>query len=218
MAIIQYLMGIMRGSVAGNTYSHNKGGHYVRERSTPTNPNSERQQEVRSILGNLSAAYAALSTADQDTWKTWAADHPRTNPLGGSYVLSPHQAFVSVNARLSDAGLTLLDEAPAALAPTELVGPTVTISTATGISVAFTGSAPSGSVLVVWASNPISGAADPNIDQARLVGYSAADPTTPAAMTLPFSVQSGQSVNFWCSFMSDEGLVAVPEKDRATRA
>lgn len=218
MAIIQFLLGIMRGSVAGNTFSHNKGGPYVRSRSSPTNPNSTRQQVVRSILATLSAAYADLTTSEQDTWESWSSENPKQNPLGGSYNLTGHQAFLSVNSKLADAALATIDESPTKLAPTELVGPTVTITSATGISIVFTGTAPAGSVMEVWMSKPVNGAADPNFKQAQLVGYSAADPVTPLVMTMPISVQVTQSVNFWTAFMSDEGLSGVYEKDRATRA
>ncbi|MBA7658243.1 hypothetical protein ES703_66192 [subsurface metagenome] len=40
MAIIQPILGSLRGSIGDNTFSHNRGGDYVRRRVSPTNPNS----------------------------------------------------------------------------------------------------------------------------------------------------------------------------------
>lgn len=217
MAKFQPILGELRGSIGANTWSHNKGGDYVRQRGSPTNPNSTRQQTVRSILGTLAAAFGALNAAQKESWATWAVNNPRTDPLGNSYTLTGLQAYISCNAKLSDAGLTLIDEAPASQMSTELVGPTVTFTSATAISVAFTGTAPSGSCLEVWCTKPQNGGGDPNFDQATLVGYSAADPTTPVAMTLPFSVQTGQTMNFFVAFMTDEGLTGAHEKDTETK-
>jgi len=218
MAKFAAILGLLRGKISANVFSHNKGGDYVRKLSTPTNPNSTRQQTVRSILSTLSAAFSGLTSTQKEAWGTWADANPRKDPLGNNYTLTGHQAYVGINARLSDAGLTLLDDPPDEVAPTELVVPTVTISAATSASVAFTGTAPTGSVLVLWMSQPQNGAGDPNIDQCTLVGYSSANPTTPTVFTLPMSVQSGQTVNFYCAFMSTVGLLGVLEKDQATRA
>lgn len=218
MAKFQPILGELRGSIGANTWSHNKGGDYVRQRGTPTNPNSTRQQSVRSILSTLAAGYGALTAVQQESWKTWAQNNPRQDPLGNSYTLTGLQAYISVNAKLSDAGLTLLTSAPAGQQSTEEVGPTVTFTSATAISVAFTGSAPTGSCLEVWCTKPQNGGGDPNFDQATLVGYSAANPTTPVAMTLPFSVQTGQTMNFFVAFMTSEGLTGAHEKDTETKS
>jgi hypothetical protein len=207
------ILGPIRGSLGATVFSHNAGGDYVKLRQAPTNPNSARQQAVRSILSVLSAAFVGLTEAERGTWQAYADLRPRQDPLGQSYTLTGHQQYIAINSRLQDAGLTLLDEAPINLVTTELVGPTVTISSATAISLAFTGTAPGGSVIVAWMSQPFAGARDPNFNQATLIGYTAADPVTPVVMTLPIPISSGLSANFWVTFMDDEGQQGVVEKD-----
>src|SRR6267154_4350068 len=94
------------GSVGGITYSHNKGGAYIRKRSIPTNPQTTRQQTVRTILATLSSAWASLTSTQQGDWTTWAESHTIVDSLGLSIIMSGQQAFVQLNARVVDAGGT----------------------------------------------------------------------------------------------------------------
>src|SRR5438309_10637939 len=71
--------GQMSGSIADNTFSHNKGGQYVRQRRVPTNPNSVKQQAARTILATLSAAWRTLSATNQQAWNNWAVVNPVTD-------------------------------------------------------------------------------------------------------------------------------------------
>lgn len=214
MAKFMAILGLLRGKISAVVFSHNKGGDYARRLGTPTNPNSTRQQTVRSILSTLSPGFSSLTDEQRAAWGQWASENPRTDPVGNSYTMTGHQAYVSVNCRLVDAALAVLSDPPAKLASTELVEPTTTFTSGTAISVAFVGTCPTGAVIVAWMSAPQSGAGDPNIDQAFLIGYSAADVVTPLVLTLPVAVADGQTVNFYYVFMTDEGLSGTLEKDR----
>lgn len=217
MAKFVPILGPLRGKIGATVFSHNKGGDYARRLGTPTNNNTTRQQVVRAILSTLSPGYAGLTPTQQEQWQTWASENPRVDPLGNSYTMTGHQAYVSVNHGLQDAALTVLEEPPTKLASTEMVIPTTTITSATAISVAFTGTCPTGGVLKAWMCAPQSGAGDPSHDQAYLIGFTAVDIVTPAVMTLPMGVGIAQIVNFWYVFMTGEGLTGTVEKDRVTR-
>jgi len=54
-AAVQY-----SGSLGNLTYSHNLGGQYIRARSIPVNPNTERQGQVRSFLANWASNWTNL--------------------------------------------------------------------------------------------------------------------------------------------------------------
>lgn len=66
------------GSLAGATASRAKGGvTYLRERITPTNPNTSRQQVVRSALGVISAAWkSTLTPTERLSWIALADGSP----------------------------------------------------------------------------------------------------------------------------------------------
>ncbi len=214
MAKFMAILGLLRGKISAVVFSHNKGGDYCRRLGVPTNNNSTRQQVVRGILGTLSPGFAGLTDEQQTAWKNWAKENARTDPIGNSYMMTGHQAYVSCNCPLVDAALTIREDPPAKLVPTVLVVPTTTFTSPTAISVAFVGPTPAGNVIVAWMCAPQSGAGDPNIAQAFLIGYSAADVVTPLVMTLPLAVADGQTVNFYYTFMTEEGLSGVLEKDR----
>lgn len=125
------------GSIAGITYSHNNGGNYTRARATPTNPNSTNQQAQRAALGAANAGWAALTDAQRDLWRDYAAATSWTDKLGNSITVTGHQAYVrwaSVRSRIGEslnvapaAGLSGFGEAPDGIS-IEITTPAATIT------------------------------------------------------------------------------------------
>lgn len=119
MKLTPTLGGTYSGSLGGFTASHNAGGLYLRRRSIPTNPNTTRQQVIRSAMGNVVQHWSMnLSEAQRQAWRDYAANTPVTNTMGQVITLSGINMFARTNvARLQrDAieGLAsgLLDTAP----------------------------------------------------------------------------------------------------------
>lgn len=211
MAIIQPILGSLRGSIGDNTFSHNRGGDYVRRRVSPTNPNSTRQQAMRTILGTLAALWSSTLTAVQrGQWDTWAENQSKEGPLGNSISLTGINAYVWLNAHLLDAGDTRIDAPPIVVAPTGLLTMSADISAAGTVDITFTGTPLAANhKAALFMSLPQSGAAQPNFKQCRIVGYSAAAQVSPWAASMPFSVLSGQTVVFFAAIMDDEtGLIS----------
>lgn len=210
-AIFVPILGNLRGSVGDNTFSHNRGGDYVRRRSTPTNPNSTRQQTMRSLLGTYAAAWAGLTTAQREAWNTWAESQSRSGPLGNSINLTGINAYVMLNTRIVDSGNTAITSPPVDVAPDALSTFSVDISAATTGTVTFTPT-PLGAdeQIQMYMSLPQSGAAEPNFKQCRIVGYSTKAQASTWDATLPFSVQAGQKVVFFAArFDSATGLISA---------
>lgn len=104
MAKITVLLGELSGSIAGNTFSRNKAGAYVRQKVTPTDPKSEAQMAVRALFGQNSANFHTLTPLRKSQWNTFA--NTIFNPFGGriaGVTYTGHQAYVSLNQRLSSA-------------------------------------------------------------------------------------------------------------------
>ena len=108
------------GSVAGLTYSRNRGGQYTRARAIPTNPDTIFQQNARAALAANSQDWAGLTDVQRQAWREWAKQNPITNALGDSITLSGHQAFVGINARLDSALQPTLTDPPIVNAPAAL--------------------------------------------------------------------------------------------------
>jgi len=202
------------GKMGGLVWSHNKGGPYIRTRTIPTNPNSSRQQAVRSFLAQMSVSWELLTDEQRNAWNSWAAENPLTNPIGNSYVRTGHQAYTGLNARLLDAALPVIDDPPSKGAPLALISFTVSYTDGDSVSVAYSPALSASVCLALWMSLPQAGEGNPNFAQARLAGYSALTAPSPIAMELPFTVTDSFVVNFWGARVRDEGLVGVASKDR----
>lgn len=95
MKILPTLGSMMSGSLRGLTASHNKGGLYLRGRTVPTNPNTARQQDIRSSIGGLMQDWSMeLSEAQREAWRQYAANVPVTDTLGQTMQLSGVNWFV----------------------------------------------------------------------------------------------------------------------------
>lgn len=86
------------GSIGGLTYAHNKGGMYCRGRGLPTNPNTARQQLMRSVMTNLVMAWEALTVLQRTSWDTYAANVTVMGKLGDPIYISGQNHFIRSNA------------------------------------------------------------------------------------------------------------------------
>lgn len=103
----------IRGSQAGNTFSRNRGGAYLRNRVTPINPSTPAQQAVRSSLSELTTAWGVdLTQAQRDGWIAFAEAWPTTDVFGASIILTGLQMYTRQNMQLLQAGLDRIDTAP----------------------------------------------------------------------------------------------------------
>lgn len=114
MAIVKFGGGVtdMRGSVAGNVFSRNGGGSYVRQKVSPINPNTTRQQLVRGRLDTLSKQWANLAPGLRVAWKNFGIQHPKTNAFGEPIVLNGLQSYQRVNGVILNLGEERTDTPP----------------------------------------------------------------------------------------------------------
>ncbi len=115
MALIKYGIGIAQisGSIGGVTFARNTYGNYIRNRTTPTNPNTSRQQKVKAGIAFLAAAWAqTLSDAQRIAWNLYAASVVMTNRLGEPTFFSGYNMFIRSNAIPKQAELPIYDPGP----------------------------------------------------------------------------------------------------------
>lgn len=99
MALIKYLMGTLSGKIAGNVYSRNNAGAYVRGWVRPVQPQSERQTQQTERISGLARSWGGDLTEDQRAaWATLAQLYTYPNRLGDPIKLNPNTLFVKVNA------------------------------------------------------------------------------------------------------------------------
>lgn len=100
MALVKFGGGViqMSGSIAGNTYARNRSGNYVRARTTPVNPNTDRQVAVRAGIAVLTSNWSNVLTAAQRTaWNLYASSVAMKNKLGETIFLTGFNHYIRSN-------------------------------------------------------------------------------------------------------------------------
>lgn len=118
MALVRYGGGIvqMSGSIAGNTFARNRFGNYARARTKPVNPNSTRQNRIRSIMAELTERwYSTLTDAQRIAWATYAAAVAMKNRLGETIYLTGFNHYLRSGCNVLDFAGTYFDAGPVTL-------------------------------------------------------------------------------------------------------
>ncbi|MCK5565505.1 MAG: hypothetical protein KAJ07_09690 [Planctomycetes bacterium] len=215
------------GSIGGQTFARNRSGNYVRSRTKPVNPNTARQQAVRSNMTGSTGRWSSTLTALQRAeWATYAAAIAWQNKLGETIKLTGFNHYVRSATSLLAAGGVVVDDGPAILSLPDgdpLVAVTA-LATGQALSVSFDDSLPwldeDGAHMVVQMGTP------QNITrnffngpwrQAGVIdGDGTTAPTTPQAMTAPFAIQEGQLVYFQFRIIRADGRVSQTFRTSAT--
>lgn len=214
MAKIQPIHGQMSGSIAGNTWSRNRGGQYVRQRRKPVNPNTQKQQRVRTNLGSISSQWAALTAAQRAAWRDWAQMNPTLDTLGQPIILSGQQLFNGLNARLMDAIAAIKQDPPPGVGPIGLMSLSISVTGAAAtITFAPTPTGANNRLVIRWTGWHSKGT-DPNINQTRVAGYSPVNAASPLSFSLPSAGVVGQATNIYIAVMNANGQLSAFQKAR----
>ena len=212
------------GSLAGTTFSRNRGGMYCRARALPTNPDSPQQAAVRALMKQLASAWRNTLDADErEAWETYAANVPLLNKLGEPKNVTGLNMFIRSNMVRLQSGeptLPLLTAAPTTYNLGDYTAPTLgTIDASDGdAELAFTATdswaIADGGFMAVFFSRP----QDPTIRYYKgpyryagiILGDTALPPTSPATLTLPFAVAAGNTVFAKTIVGQPDGRVSTP--------
>jgi len=126
------------GSIGGLTFSHNRAGMYIRSRTVPTNPNTQRQGVVRTGLSEAQAWWKTMDETGKALWEQYAAATPLRDALGRELKLTGLQMFIRTHVFYAVNGLQNPADAPTEPGLAFLTPPTVSWDEATQkLKVAF---------------------------------------------------------------------------------
>lgn len=101
------------GSVGGATWSHNAAGAYIRARSIPVNPNTDRQVAARNLVKALAILWNnTLTQAQRDAWNVYGSNVTWTDSLGQTIHLTGLNHYIRSNAPRLQCELARVDDAP----------------------------------------------------------------------------------------------------------
>ena len=141
MALVKYGAGIvqMSGSIAGDVHARNRFGNYIRPRTKPVNPNSERQAAARSAIMFLAEQWreAPMTDLKRAAWDAYAASVAWNNRLGETVHLTGFNHFIRSNAALLRIGAAIVTDGPPDLG-LPAADPTMVISALSAAAQTFT--------------------------------------------------------------------------------
>jgi hypothetical protein len=181
------------GSYAGQTSSRNRFGQYVRNRSTPVNPNSVPQGNVRARLSNNAAAWRALTDVQREGWISLGLSITRSDSLGQSYNLTGFQTYCLINNNKLAAGDAIVSAAPALTDPGTLLTATVTLTSA-AFSIAYTTTPLATGVRLFVFASPQRSAGRYFEGDYRLIAVTAAAAASPFVVFTTYSARLGTPV------------------------
>jgi hypothetical protein len=186
MAKIKFsaLVSDMRNKLNGSVMSKNRYGSYMRNKTTPVNPQTTFQQNARAILASTSQAWGGLTEAQRNGWKALAQELPFTDIFGDPKTLSGNSLYCKLNSNLAKGFYPFISDAPAKEAIPFISIPSISVVTAGGVlsSLEFNISpavVPAGTNLIVYATPAINPGVSFVKNQFRLI---AADPTVVAGV------------------------------------
>jgi len=221
MALVQFGAGVldMRGSIGGTVYSKNRSGNYVRARTTPVNPNTARQQVMKTLTANNAQHWSGtLTIAQRAAWEVYAQAIVFTNKLGEQIKLTGFNHFMRSNATRRQVGIPRVLDAPIILnLPGEDSAFAGVIDEATQqIAVTFDDTLPwvdqDDAGLAVYMSMP-QGAGTTFIKgpwrlAGVILGDSVTAPTTPQNIAVPFPVGVGQVIAVRARITEEDGRLS----------
>ena len=221
------IIGEASGSLASIVFSHNRGGQYIRQRSIPTNPNSDLQQVIRGLVSQLTSAWqSVLTEAQRAAWDTYAELVPLLDPLGGARNVGGLGMYIRGNvARLqaADADLTRVDDAPTEYNLGDYTFPGITSITATTKVMITTFSAADlwanedGAAMLFFGSRGQNASRNffkgPYRYCGLIKGDSGTPPTSPVNITLPFALAAGQKAFIRCVVTRADGRMSSSFRD-----
>lgn len=126
MALIKFgpVISDARGSVGGTVFSRNAAGAIMKQRTTPTYPASQKQQERASLLSTIIEDWqGTLTTPERNAWNALAQITSLPNKLGEQFTPSGLNLYVRSNCMLD-----LTAQAHVVVPPVSAVGPSPTFT------------------------------------------------------------------------------------------
>lgn len=147
-----------RGAIGGQIIRWTRNGHIIYNGALPKKILTQKNSVVRTTFSHFSKRWwQQLDASQRDDWRALAEANPRPNVWGDEYPLTGLALYVALNQTLIQAGETPTDDAPTDQAVSAPATATLTVSTPSTASLAFTSTpAPADHKPYIFVTPPIS--------------------------------------------------------------
>lgn len=98
----------MSGKLGGHVFAKNRGGAYMRTKTTPSNPQTPAQMSVRGAFAAISSSWSALTESARATFNGFVASYSTTDIFGDIKNPSGKTLYQRLNQNLSNSGQPLI--------------------------------------------------------------------------------------------------------------
>jgi len=109
-----------RGRVGGIVFNTWRGVRYVKVKTSPAQPRTQRQLQIRAWAIMLARKWQTLLLTAQDAWREYARTHTTTDWTNTKVRATGANWFVALNTRLLDMTKPIITDPPAVAAPAPL--------------------------------------------------------------------------------------------------
>ena len=185
-----------RGSIEGVTFSQGRFGPFARKRGIPRVQQTGFTTAVRVRLANFARRwFGTLTQVQRDAWIALAVANPVTDVFSNSHILTGQQLYIRCNQLRAQAGLAVIDAAPADQAVTGLATLTVTATAPATLSLAFTATPlAAGHRLYIFASPSLSPGKVATKSDMKFIGVSGPGQTSPYAAGTQYATRFGSMI------------------------
>lgn len=144
-----------RGKAGGHVASRNRAGAYLRNKVTPTNPQTAYQVGARNRLSGLSAGWRALTASQRAAWNAAVSDYARTDIFGDLKNPSGFNLYQRLNNNLLICGESQINTPPVPESVFAFTSFSAAVVTGTpAVNLTFAGAIPATDKVKLYATSP----------------------------------------------------------------
>ena len=182
------------GKIGGQVASRNRGGAYLRTKSTPVNPQTASQSAVRSRLASISQSWRDLTAAQRSAWNGSVSNFQKTDVFGDLRNPTGFNLYQRLNNNLVTIGKTEIQVPPVPSEVLSRILSSVTSTAAAALGLVLSGNVPAGTSVKIFASPPLSAGVSFVKSEYRLITIAAAADTTPIDVSTEYVAKFGASI------------------------
>ena len=157
MAKVKYgeMIADMRGKINGTVHSKNRSGAYMRNKTSPVNPQTSFQSAVRASFAQFSQGWRSLTQVARDSWSSVVDQFSSTNVFGDNVKPTGANLYIALNRIIDTIGgvAITLPPIPAAVTAVDTISIDPDISD-DSILVTYTPAIPATQTVAVYATRP----------------------------------------------------------------
>lgn len=194
MAKVKYgeMIADLRGKINGTVHSKNRSGQYMRNKTSPVNPQSTSQSGVRNSFTTFAQGWRSLTATQRASWSGVVDAFTKSNVFGDTVRLTGANLYMMLNRVIATIGGTAITTPPIPAAVTGVTSASVAadVSDAT-ILLTYAPAIPATQTTQVWATAPQSAGVTFVKNKYRYIGKMVTANASPFDITSMYEAKFG---------------------------